>query len=107
MAYRRRKNLLPSIAAVLESMGVRAWIHEGRVYHDGPDELRDEIGNAIERVRPTGVRESALFFGAVLVVAMDRGNFTRADIKSLDDLGYGNANYLLERLEKLKEIESD
>ena len=39
MAYRRRKNLLPSIVAVLESMGVRAWIHEGRVYHDGPANL--------------------------------------------------------------------
>lgn len=104
MAYRRRKNLLPSIVAVLESMGVRAWIHEGRAYHDGPDELRDEIGNAIERVRPTGVRRSALFFGAVLVTAMDRDSFNEYDMKQLDPLGQGNAGYILE---KLKEIESD
>lgn len=104
MAYRRRKNLLPSIVTVLESMGVKAWIHEGHAYHDGPDELRDEIGDAIERVRPTGVRKSALFFGAVLTVAMDRGDFLPADIERLDDLGRGNALYLLE---KLKENESD
>lgn len=100
MAYRRRKNLLPSIVAVLESMGVRAWIHEGRAYHDGPDELRDEIGQNIERVREVGLRKSALFFGAVLLTAMDRGALSPAGIEGLDDLGRGNALYLLEKLEE-------
>lgn len=103
MAYRRKKNLLPSIVTVLESMGVKAWIHEGRAYHDGPDELRDEIGDAIERVRLTGVRRSALFFGAVLLAAMDRGNFLPADIARLDDLGRGNALYLLEKIGELND----
>lgn len=104
MAYRRRKTLIPSILTVLESMGLKAWVFEGRVAHNGPDDLRDEIGQAIDRVRLTGARKSALFFGAVLTVAMNRGTFTPADIEKLDDLGRGNALYLLE---KLKENESD
>lgn len=101
MAYRRRKNLVPSILRLFEAMEVKAWMFEGRVYHDGPDELRDEIGNAIARVRPIGLRKSALFFGAVLMVAMDRGAFLPADFQSLDDLGRGNAEYLLEKLEEI------
>lgn len=101
MAYRRRKNLIPSILRLFEAIEVKAWVFEGKVYHDGPDELRDEIGQNIERVRPIGVRKSALFFGAVLLTAMNRGTFLPADIESLDDLGRGNALYLLEKLEEI------
>lgn len=104
MAYQRRKTLLPSILQLFEAMEVKAWVFEGRIAHKGSDELRDEIGQAIERVREIGLRKSALFFGAVLLVAMDRGDFTPADIESLDDLGKGNASYLLE---KLKEMDSN
>lgn len=101
MAYRRRKTLLPSILQLFEAMEVKAWVFEGRVAHKGSDELRDEIGQAIERVRGVGLRKSALFFGAVLLTAMDRGTFTPADFQSLDDLGRGNAEYLLEKLEEI------
>ena len=101
MAYRRRKTLIPSIITLLESMGVKAWVFEGRVAHNGPDDLRDDIGDNIELLRDrVGLRKTALFFGAVLLVAMNRGTFTPADIQGLDDLGKGNALYLLEKLEE-------
>lgn len=101
MAYRRRKTLIPSILTVLESMGVKAWVFEGRVYHDGSDELRGEIGQRIEDLRPIGLRKTALLFGACLLVAMERECFTLTDIGSLDAVGHGNALYLLEKLDRL------
>jgi len=100
MARRPKYTLTPSIVAVLESMTEKVWVFGKRVYHDGPDELREEIGRAIEEVRPIGVRGSALFFGAVLLVAMEHGTFTPADIAKLDALGAGNAGYILEKLEE-------
>ena len=103
MARRRKHTLIPSIVAVLESMTDKVWVHEGKVYHKGPDELRAAIGEAIERVRLTGARKTALMFGAVLLVAMDRGTFTPADISKLDDLGRGNADYIIGRLEELED----
>ncbi|MFI7399219.1 hypothetical protein ACIBW9_01775 [Streptomyces sp. NPDC049541] len=103
MAYRKRQTLIPSILTVLESMGVKAWVFEGRVAHDGTDGLRQEIADNIKLLRgKVGLRKSALFFGAVLLTAMDRGTFTPADIESLDDLGRGNALYLLEKLEEIE-----
>ncbi|MET7783097.1 hypothetical protein ABZU94_38535 [Streptomyces mirabilis] len=101
---RRKYTLTPSILRLFEAMDVKAWVFEGRVAHSGSDELRDEIGQNIELLRDkVGLRKTALFFGAVLLVAMDRGSFTHDDIKGLDDLGSGNANYLLERLEELND----
>lgn len=103
MARRRKHTLTPSIITVFESMDVKAWrTPDGFIGHSGDDVLRDEIGQAIERVRPTGARKSALFFGAVLLVAMDRGTFSPADIKTLDVLGAGNAEYILTRLRELE-----
>ncbi|MET8976242.1 hypothetical protein ABZX85_11565 [Streptomyces sp. NPDC004539] len=97
---RRKYNLFPGILTVLESLGVRAWVTPDRlIAHDGDEELREEIRQNIERVRPIGLRKTALFFGAVLMVAMDRGTFTPADIATLDHMGQGNALYLLEKLE--------
>lgn len=102
---RRKHNLFSGILTVLESLSVRAWVTPDRlIAHDGGEELREEIRQNIERARPIGLRKTALFFAAVLLVAMDRGTFTPADIEKLDDLSRGNALYLLE---KLKENESD
>ncbi|NMI58426.1 MULTISPECIES: hypothetical protein [unclassified Streptomyces] len=105
MAYRKRQTLTPSIVTVLETMAPKVWVTPDRkVFHNGDDDLRDEIAANIERGREIGATRSALFFLAVLLTAMDRGTFTPVDIKTLDHMGQGNAQYLLE---KLKEIESD
>lgn len=101
MTRRRRHTLLPSIIQVLESLGARAWIYEDRVYHNGSQALRDEIGQRIEDLRPIGLRKTALLFGACLLVAMERECFTLSDIGDLDALGHGNALYLLEKLDRL------
>ncbi|MEU9331394.1 hypothetical protein AB0D91_48250 [Streptomyces canus] len=94
---------MPSIVAVLETLtDAEIWVHEKRVYHKGSAELREAIGEAIDRVRPTGVRGTALLFGAVLLVAMGQGTFTPADIAKLDTLGQGNADYILGRLDELE-----
>ena len=96
---RRKHSLIPGILTVLESLGVRAWVTPDRlIAHDGDDGLREEIRQNIERVRPIGLRKTALFFAAVLLVAMDRRTFTPADIEKLDDLSRGNALYLLEKM---------
>lgn len=103
MAYRRKKNLIPSILTVLESMGLRAWVSpDGFIAHNGDEEIREEIRQNIERGREVGLRRTALYFAACLLTAMDRGTFTPADIESLDDLGRGNALYLLEKLEEIE-----
>lgn len=101
---RRKYTLIPSILRLFEAMDVKAWVFEGRVAHNGSDELRDEIGQNIELLREkVGLRKTALFFGAVLLVAMDRGAFLPVDIENLDDLGKGNAGYLLEKLEEVEQ----
>ena len=103
MARRRKHTLHPSILRLFEALEVKAWITpDGWIGHNGDDGLRAAIGEAIERVRPTGVRKTALMFGAVLLVAMDRGTFTPADIAKLDALGSGNADYILGRLNEME-----
>ncbi|MER7691195.1 hypothetical protein [Streptomyces sp. NPDC097610] len=99
---RRKYTLTPSILKLFGAMDVKAWVFEGRVAHSGSDELREEIGQNIELLRDkVGLRKTALFFGAVLLVAMDRGSFDERDIKKLDALGQGNALYLLEKMEEM------
>lgn len=101
MAYKRRHNLMSSTLELFRAMGIKAWVHEGNVRHNAEPEIRDEIRANLERVKEgAGVRKSAAYFGAVLLTAMDRGDFTREDIKKLDPLGKGNATYILEKLEE-------
>ncbi|ALO94125.1 hypothetical protein SHL15_2992 [Streptomyces hygroscopicus subsp. limoneus] len=104
MAYRKRQTLIPSIVTVLETMAPKVWVTPDKmVYHNGDEDLRDEIAANIERGRKTGARKSSLFFLAVLLTAMDRGIFLPADIQTLDHMGQGNALYLLDRLRELEE----
>ncbi|WP_329187813.1 hypothetical protein [Streptomyces sp. NBC_01428] len=96
---KRKYTLAQSTADLFTAMGVKAWVHEGGVKHQASPEIRVEIKENLEKVREkAGVRGSALYFGAVLLTAMDRGCFSEADIRYLDKLGSGNANYILEKL---------
>lgn len=101
---RRKKTLIPSILALFEYLDVKAWVYENRVAHNGSDELREEIGENIERMRATGARGKTLLFGAVLLSAVDRG-FTEQDSRRLDALGQGNYSYLLEKLKEGDHVE--
>ncbi|MFE0509625.1 hypothetical protein [Streptomyces sp. NPDC058964] len=98
MGYRRRRTLIPSTLELFRAMGVKAWARDGSVRHNGPDDIRADIKANLERVRRIGVRGTALFFGAVLLTAMERGCFTKEDIDDLDPMGKGNAGYILEKL---------
>lgn len=100
---RRKHTLIPSTLELFEAMEVKAWVHEDKVRHNGNEELREEIGSNLDRVRATGVQGSSLFFGAVLLTAMDRGSFTEQDIDDLDPMGKGNAGYILEKLRENKD----
>lgn len=94
-----KRNLVPSTLTLFGRLGIHAWVHDGSVRHNGNPEVREEIKENLTRVREgAGVKGSAAYFGAVLLIAMNRGLFTEEDIESLDPLGQGNATYILEKL---------
>jgi hypothetical protein len=99
MRGKRRFTLYPSTIAVLESMGLKAWVHDNYVRHSGGEEVRERIRGNLERVREAaGVKGTALYFGAALLTAMEEDTFTEDDISRLDPMGKGNASYILEKL---------
>lgn len=99
MKYRRKKTLVPSTMTVLRSMGIKVWTDGERVYHNGDQELRDEIAEQLSLIRETGPRGAVLYFLACVRVAMNRGCWSEDDVRRLDPLGVGNIGYWLPILE--------